>query len=538
MTERPDHIEAREFTVSWRGYDRDEVRGFLREVAVAVRGALPSEVTDDETDGGEPKLHDPSPVEWPDSPTRGQQADAAGPVPETIEVREFSLSWRGYDRDEVRTFLREVADTVRGPVADDTVEDDAQADAPAVEVEAAAAEPPTPIPAADDHPADPVRAVDDESRPEDDDDYNAALAIVFGDEGTAAEADDTEPIVPDHDEPAEAAAPDVDAPVDELDVDTEAAEPATDADVEVAVAERAAAAAMAVRADARRASKTMRNRADAYLDEGERRAAENRRQADDYATEARREADLDALAVRTRLTQASNARMQARARRRSTEQAVEPEEATPAAAPVPPADLRTRQRADLNRLGRDLAQAHTTIARLEAELSEAKTSSTAPASAPPTRTDAPPPTPRTDTESADIERRRALIEREEQRLATVRAELESLQANVIDQRAEVERLRLEAQRHLDEAADERRQTGRSEATPSEGPTPDPEAPADPQPARRPGEPGSPSRPISRTAPPGLGLYPAPTDDEPPTTEDALADMVREALDTGLPADEQ
>ncbi|MDH3706777.1 MAG: DivIVA domain-containing protein, partial [Acidimicrobiia bacterium] len=38
MNHRPaDDIEAQEFAISWRGYDRAEVRSFLREVARAVQ---------------------------------------------------------------------------------------------------------------------------------------------------------------------------------------------------------------------------------------------------------------------------------------------------------------------------------------------------------------------------------------------------------------------------------------------------------------------------------------------------------------------
>jgi DivIVA domain-containing protein len=75
MTMGFDDIEHREFTVAIRGYEQEEVRAFLRQLA----------------------------QRWRDPAERGA-IDRAG-----LANQEFVVGLRGYDRDEVRAFLREVA---------------------------------------------------------------------------------------------------------------------------------------------------------------------------------------------------------------------------------------------------------------------------------------------------------------------------------------------------------------------------------------------------------------------------------------------
>ncbi|MDH4171859.1 MAG: DivIVA domain-containing protein, partial [Acidimicrobiia bacterium] len=368
MTHRPEEIESRSFTISWRGYDRDQVRGFLRDVAGAIRGAEPAEV--DAPEPGEPKLLDPSRVQWPDIPRPASSDADSGPVPETIEMREFSVSWRGYNRDEVRSFLREVADDVRAdaPRADDTEDDVA-----ALEPEAVADQ--------DDTATDP---------------------------DATAEAD-TEP------------------------------EP-TEVEVEVAIVERATGAAMAVRRDARRASTSMRHLADTYVEQGRSGADEYadqlRREADHYArttrtaaTELRRAAERDALTVRARLTAESSARLQARARGEPPEAHETPSTHTD--------DLATLEGADVHRLRTDLDRMRTTVSRLEAELLNTRAERDAARREPTAPIDEGSPTDPAAAEE-DLARRQAALQQEERRLETLRAEVESLQANAVEQRAEAE----------------------------------------------------------------------------------------------------
>ncbi|MEY2474823.1 MAG: hypothetical protein QOG87_138 [Actinomycetota bacterium] len=69
----PSEIEGREFTVAIRGYDQDEVRAYLRELADQCRN------------------------------------DPAGVDGAAVASREFVVGLRGYERDEVRAFLQQLA---------------------------------------------------------------------------------------------------------------------------------------------------------------------------------------------------------------------------------------------------------------------------------------------------------------------------------------------------------------------------------------------------------------------------------------------
>jgi DivIVA domain-containing protein len=69
----PEEIEGKEFTVAIRGYDQDEVRTYLRELADQCR------------------------------------YDAPGVDASAVASREFVVGLRGYERDEVRAFLEQLA---------------------------------------------------------------------------------------------------------------------------------------------------------------------------------------------------------------------------------------------------------------------------------------------------------------------------------------------------------------------------------------------------------------------------------------------
>jgi DivIVA domain-containing protein len=84
MTMGPDDIENREFTVAIRGYEQEEVRAFLRQLA----------------------------QQW------GDPADRAAIDPAGLSTQEFVVGLRGYDRDEVRSFLRDVAAEAEDTPAD------------------------------------------------------------------------------------------------------------------------------------------------------------------------------------------------------------------------------------------------------------------------------------------------------------------------------------------------------------------------------------------------------------------------------------
>jgi DivIVA domain-containing protein len=76
MAIAPDEIEAKEFSVAVRGYDKDEVRSYLSSLASTLR-------------------------------------ESGAPDPDTIADREFLAAVRGYDKDEVRAYLRDVAAELR-----------------------------------------------------------------------------------------------------------------------------------------------------------------------------------------------------------------------------------------------------------------------------------------------------------------------------------------------------------------------------------------------------------------------------------------
>jgi DivIVA domain-containing protein len=76
MAVTPEEIEAKEFVVAIRGYDKDEVRAYLRQLAADLRD--------------------------PDA----RRGDGS------VAEKEFTVAMRGYDKDEVQAFLAEVAGQV------------------------------------------------------------------------------------------------------------------------------------------------------------------------------------------------------------------------------------------------------------------------------------------------------------------------------------------------------------------------------------------------------------------------------------------